>query len=109
MKKTLLIGIAALFLATEAAHAYPPEYFDCGKAFVTIETAHGSGKNGRVFPRTWTIQENWEREDAKRLNVIESVNLKCDNTVLAASEMLAQRKTVPQNKREPTPRLDAKR
>jgi len=32
MKKTLLTGITALFLATGTAHAYPPRYYDCGKA-----------------------------------------------------------------------------
>jgi hypothetical protein len=55
--------IAALFLATGAAHAYPPRYFNCGKAFVKIQTFHGSAAHGRVFPTVWTISENWEKED----------------------------------------------
>src|SRR5262249_34982908 len=76
MKKLLLTVIAALFL-TGSAHAYPADYYDCGKAFVKIQTHHGSAPHGRVFPRTWTIQENWEREDAKNLTPIKSVNLKC--------------------------------
>jgi hypothetical protein len=43
MKKILLTSVAALFLATGAAHAYPPRYYDCGKAFVRIQTGKGDG------------------------------------------------------------------
>ena len=85
MKKTLLTGIAVLSLATGAAYAYPPEYYDCGKAFITIVTNHGSAKHGRVFPRTWTIQENWEREDAKGLKPIDSISLKCNGLGMVLS------------------------
>jgi hypothetical protein len=42
MKELLLAGVAALFLATAAAHAYPPRYYDCGKAFVKIQTGKGT-------------------------------------------------------------------
>jgi len=56
MKELLLAGVAALFLATGAAHAYPPRYYDCGKAFVKIQTGKGTAPSGRrVFPTTWTI------------------------------------------------------
>src|SRR5689334_9644128 len=59
----LLASVAALLLATGAAHAYPPRYYDCGKAFVKIQTDEGSAPSGRrVFPTTWIIQENWEKE-----------------------------------------------
>jgi hypothetical protein len=77
MKRLLVTGVAVLFLATGTAHAYHAEYYDCGKAFVKIETASGSTPRGRVFPRTWTILENWEREDAKNLDPIDTLNLKC--------------------------------
>jgi len=73
MKKALLIGIAALFLATGTAHAYPPRYYDCGKAFVKIQTGAGSTPHGRVFPTTCTISENWHREDYD----IGSLNFRC--------------------------------
>jgi hypothetical protein len=79
MKKLLLTGIAALFLATGAAHAYPPRYYNCGKAFVKIQTAHGTAPSGlRVFPTTWTIQENWEKEDREKLPPIGSLNFRCN-------------------------------
>ena len=77
MKALFLAGVAALFLATGTAHAYPPRYYDCGKAFVKIEMGAGSTARGRIFPKTWTIQENWEREVAKNLNPINSVNFRC--------------------------------
>jgi hypothetical protein len=74
----LLIGIAALLLATGAAHAYPARYYDCGKAFVKIQTGKGTAPSGRrVFPTTWTIQENWEKEDAENLPPIDSLNFRC--------------------------------
>jgi len=58
MKKLLLISIAALFLATGAAHAYPPRYYDCGRAFLKVQAGKGTAPSGRrVFPRTFTIQE----------------------------------------------------
>jgi hypothetical protein len=80
MKKQFLTGIAALFLATGTAHAYPPRYYDCGKVFLKIQTgagtAHPSGR--RVFPTTWTVAENTrltqDRDDAK--NVL-PLSLKC--------------------------------
>ena len=78
MKKTLLIGIAVLFLATGTAHAYPPHYYDCGMAFVKIQNGKGTAPSGRrVFPTTWTIQENWEKEDRENLPSIDSVNFRC--------------------------------
>jgi hypothetical protein len=78
MKTLLLSGIASLFLATGAAHAYPPVYYNCGKAFVKRQTFHGTAPSGsRVFPTTWTIQENWEKEDRERLPPISSLNLRC--------------------------------
>jgi hypothetical protein len=78
MKKTLLTGIAALFLATGTAHAYPPRYYNCGKAFVKIQTFHGSAAHGRVFPTVWrTISENWEKEDRENLRPITSLNFRC--------------------------------
>jgi hypothetical protein len=65
-QKLLLAGIAALFLAAGTAHAYPPRYYDCGKAFVKIQTGKGTAPSGRrVFPTTWIIQENWERKMRK--------------------------------------------
>jgi hypothetical protein len=73
MKKPLLTGIAALFLATGTAHAYPPRYYDCNKAFVKIQTFHGSAAHGRVFPTVWTISENWE----SGLPPIDSLNFRC--------------------------------
>jgi hypothetical protein len=75
MKQILLI--AALLLTTGAAHAYPARYYDCGKAFVKEQMAHGTAPSGRrVFPMTWTIRENWEREDAENLPPIGSLNFK---------------------------------
>jgi hypothetical protein len=59
MKKLFLTGIAALLLTTGTTHAYPPRYYDCGKAFVKIQTGKGTAPSGnRVFPTTWTIAEN---------------------------------------------------
>jgi hypothetical protein len=64
----------SLVLATGAAHAYPPRYYDCGKAFVKIQTDKGSAPSGRrVFPTTWIIQENWEKEDRENLRPITSL------------------------------------
>src|SRR5262249_35063382 len=78
MKKALLTGIATLFLATGAAHAYPPRYYDCGKAFVKIQTGKGTAPSARrVFPTTWIIQENWEKEDAENLPSINSLSFRC--------------------------------
>jgi hypothetical protein len=57
MKRLFLTGIAALFLATGTAHAYPARYYDCGRAFVKIQTFHGSAPSRRVFPTVWTISE----------------------------------------------------
>jgi len=78
VRAALIASIAALFLATGTAHAYPSRYYDCGKAFVKIQTGKGSAPSGRrVFPTTWIIQENWEREDAKNLSPISTLNLRC--------------------------------
>ena len=77
MKKVLLASVAALFLATGTAHTYPPRYFNCGKAFVKIQTFHGSAAHGRVFPTVWTISENWEKEDRENLRPITSLNFRC--------------------------------
>ena len=78
MKKVLLAGVAALLLATGAAHAYPARYYDCGGALVRIQTHKGTIASGeRVFPTTWVIQEKWERQDAKNLPPIGSLNLRC--------------------------------
>jgi hypothetical protein len=53
-------------------------YYDCGKAFVKIQTGKGTAPSGRrVFPTTWVIQEHWERQDAKHLPPIGSLNLRC--------------------------------
>jgi hypothetical protein len=35
------------------AQAYPPRYYDCGRAFVRIQTGKGTAPSG-VFPTTWT-------------------------------------------------------
>jgi|SRR5215472_13922579 len=79
MKKLLLSSIAALFLTTGTAHAYNPIYYDCGVAFVKSQTHHGTGPSGRrVFPTTWTIQENWEKQDRENLPVISSLNFRCN-------------------------------
>jgi hypothetical protein len=68
VRRLLMVSIAVLLLATGTAHAYPPRYYDCGKAFVKIQTGKGTAPSGRrVFPTTWVIQENWERQDAKNL------------------------------------------
>jgi hypothetical protein len=78
MKKLVLPGIAALLLAAGTAHAYPPRYYDCGKAFVKIQTGKGTAPRGRrVFPTTWIIQENWEKEDAENLPPISSLSFRC--------------------------------
>jgi hypothetical protein len=78
MKRLFLTSVAALFLATGTAHAYPPRYYDCGKAFVKIQAGKGTAPSGRrVFPTTWVIQENWEKQDAKNLPRIGSLNLRC--------------------------------
>jgi hypothetical protein len=81
MKKTLLTGIAALFLATGTAHAYPPRYYDCGKAFLKIQTGAGSiAGSHRVFPTYWNIAENYkvtQNPDRKRPIELHSINLKC--------------------------------
>jgi hypothetical protein len=78
MKRLLLTSIASLLLATGAAHAYPPRYYNCGKAFVKIQVGKGTAPSGRrVVPATWTIQENWKKEDAENLPPIGSLNFKC--------------------------------
>jgi hypothetical protein len=78
MKKLLLTGITALFLATGTAHAYPPRYYDCGKAFVKIQTGKGSASHRRVFPTTWIIQENWEKtQNQEKEAPIGSLNFRC--------------------------------
>jgi hypothetical protein len=42
--------IAALFLATGEALAYPPNYYDCGYAFLKTLMSKGSAASGnRVF------------------------------------------------------------
>ena len=87
MKQLLLSGIAALFLATGTAHAYPPRYYDCGKAFVKIQTGKGTAPSGnRVFPTTWTIAENWEKEDRKTLPPISALNFRCIGITEAARD-----------------------
>src|SRR6516164_4323050 len=88
MKKTFLASIAVLFLATGTAHAYPPRYYDCGKAFVKIQTFHGSAPHRRVFPTTWTIQENWEKEDAENVPEISSLNLSWKGATEKSEETL---------------------
>jgi len=61
MKKLFLTSIAALFLATGTAHAYPAHYYDCGIVFLKIQTGKGTAPSGRrVFPTEWTIVENWK-------------------------------------------------
>ena len=76
--RPLLSGIAALFLATGAAHAYPPRYYNCDRAFVKIQAGKGTAPSGRrMFPRTFTIQENAEMEDRKNLPELGSFNFKC--------------------------------
>jgi hypothetical protein len=42
MKAEIIAGCVALLLATGRAHAYPPRYYDCGKAFVKIQTGKGA-------------------------------------------------------------------
>ena len=59
MKKLLLAGVAALFLLSGTAQAYPPEYLKCGQIFVRIQTGKGTAPDGtRVFPRDYTIRED---------------------------------------------------
>jgi hypothetical protein len=71
-------SIRHLLICVAAAHAYPPRYYDCGKAFVKIQSGKGTAPSGRrVFPTTWTIQENWEKEDAENLPPIGSLNFRC--------------------------------
>src|SRR5947209_3775787 len=78
MKKLFLTGVTALFLATGAAHAYPPRYYDCGRAFLKVQAGKGTAPSGRrVFPRTFTIQENWEKEDRENLPELGSLVLRC--------------------------------
>ena len=77
---SLLTGIAALFLATGTAHAYPPRYYNCGKAFLKVQSGKGTAPSGRrVFPLTWTLQENWEKEDRENLVTLDylSINFRC--------------------------------
>jgi hypothetical protein len=99
MKQIFVAGVAAVLLATETAHAYPPRYYDCGKAFVKIQTRKGTAPSGRrVFPTTWTIQENWEKEDRENLRPITSLNLRCTQVEGEWNDKcLAQRYILPQN------------
>jgi hypothetical protein len=72
--------IAALFLATGEALAYPPNYYDCGYAFLKTLMSKGSAASGnRVFPMTWTIQDNWEKQDRKNLESLSrrALNFTC--------------------------------
>jgi hypothetical protein len=79
--RTLVGLVLALTISRGTAHAYPPRYYDCGNAFVKIQTDHGTAPSGRrVFPTTWTIQENWEKEDRQNLRPITSLNFKCKTT-----------------------------
>jgi hypothetical protein len=99
MKKTLLTIIAALFLATGTAHAYPPRYYDCGAVFLRIQTGAGSVHNDdgtysyRVFPTEWKIIENYkvtqpdtdDKHALAKANAAwgknpSSLNLKCTDT-----------------------------
>jgi hypothetical protein len=79
MKRLLIAGIAALFLATGAAHAYPANYYDSGIVFLKIQMGKGRAPSGRrVFPTEWTIVENWKVTqdhdgDAKEV----PLNLRC--------------------------------
>jgi hypothetical protein len=57
MKKLLLAGIAALFLATGTAHAYH-DYFKCGKVWVDRNHAHATIKGERKFWPEWTIMDD---------------------------------------------------
>ena len=78
MTRFFIASVAALsVLNASAAHAYPPRYYNCGKAFVKIQTFHGSAAHGRVFPTVWTISENWEKEDREKLSPISSLNFRC--------------------------------
>jgi hypothetical protein len=79
MKKPLSIAIAALFLATGTAHAYPARYYDCGKAFVKIQTGKGSASHARVFPTSWIISENWEKTQNREKGAapLVAINLRC--------------------------------
>jgi hypothetical protein len=77
MKKPILTGIAALFLATGTAHAYPPHYYNCGRVFLKTQTGHGTLPSGRrYFPTVWTVSENAEWEDRRSLPEIGSFNFK---------------------------------
>jgi hypothetical protein len=82
MKALFLTTIAALFLATGTANAYPPRYYDCGKAFVKIQTGAGSIPGShRVFPTTWTVAENYEvtqnPDRTRDATELRSINLRC--------------------------------
>ena len=109
MKKTLLTGIAALFLATGTAHAYPPRYYDCGAVFLRIQTGAGSvrgdGDNDgthsyRVFPTEWRIIENYKvtqpgtdhKHALAKAKIawgknLSSLNLKCTDTGKGNNEL----------------------
>jgi len=76
--KSFTAGIAALFLATGTAHAYPPRYYDCDEAFLKIQVQAGTLKGERVFPATWTIREKPEKyRDNRPLNFRCNVDEKC--------------------------------
>jgi len=80
-KRVLLTSIAALLLATRTAQAYPTRYYDCGKAFLKIQTGAGSIPGShRVFPTYWNIAENYkvtQNPDRKRPIELRSINLRC--------------------------------
>jgi hypothetical protein len=97
--RAIAVAISALLLATAAAHAYPPRYYNCGPVFLRIQTGAGSvhDANGnftkRVFPTEWKIIENWKVTDpntddkdalAKAARAWgapgEKLNLKCTDT-----------------------------
>ena len=65
MKKLLLSGVAVPFLATGTAYAYPPRYYNCGKAFVKIQTFHGSAAMAGSFRRCGLSRKIGKRKIGK--------------------------------------------
>jgi hypothetical protein len=58
MKKLLLAGVAALLMATSAAHAFP-SYKKCGEVFVRARIGGHSGADGN---RYWTWEWYFEKK-----------------------------------------------
>jgi hypothetical protein len=71
MKKLLLASVAALLMATSAAHAFP-SYKKCGEVFVRARIGGHSGADGN---RYWTWEWYFEKKPP--------FNFKCNNKEIA--------------------------